>query len=92
VCEQVSSCVTFLLSPAAAYVTGTCVRAHMCVCVLTCHRACHDVHVFWRRRGGTGDTMRVDGGSSLSATLWPLEDHDNMPVFGTLPDKAKAKL
>jgi hypothetical protein len=36
--------------------------------------------------------MRVDGGSSLSATLWPLEDHDNMPVFGTLPDKAKAKL
>lgn len=60
--SEVSAAVTFLLSPAAAYVTG--------------------------------ETFKVDGGSSLYRQLAPVADHHNFPVFeglhlpADLPDGA----
>lgn len=53
--EEVSGYVAFLMSPAAAYITGT--------------------------------SIGIDGGSSLVTNTWPLADHDNFPVHGTVPPK-----
>lgn len=47
--SEVAAAVTFLLSPAAAYITG--------------------------------ETLRVDGGSSLWRSPWPVEDHDRSTPF-----------
>ena len=48
--EEVASTVTFLLSPAAAYITG--------------------------------ETVRVDGASSLWRLHWEVPDHDKLPPYG----------
>jgi NAD(P)-dependent dehydrogenase (short-subunit alcohol dehydrogenase family) len=56
--EEVSAAVTFLLSPAAAYITGV--------------------------------DLAVDGGSALVAKpLVDIPDKAHLPVFGTLPPRAK---
>jgi len=52
--EEVASAVTFLLSPAAAYITG--------------------------------ETLRVDGASSLWRLHWEVPDHDKMPPYGGRED------
>lgn len=52
--EEVSAAVCFLLSPAAAYVTG--------------------------------ETLRVDGASSLWRLHWEVPDHDKLPAWGGRED------
>jgi NAD(P)-dependent dehydrogenase (short-subunit alcohol dehydrogenase family) len=52
--EEVAAAVTFLLSPAAAYITG--------------------------------DTLRVDGASSLWRLHWEVPDHSNFPPYGGRED------
>ncbi|XP_062518425.1 peroxisomal trans-2-enoyl-CoA reductase-like [Corticium candelabrum] len=47
--EEVSAAVMFLLSPAAAYITG--------------------------------ESLRVDGGTALFTTTWPIDDHDRLPTY-----------
>jgi hypothetical protein len=39
-----------------------------------------------------GDTVRVDGGSSLTSLPYPLLDHERMPPYGHLPSIARSKL
>lgn len=52
--EEVAAAVTFLLSPAAAYITG--------------------------------ETLKVDGASSLWRLHWEVPDHDKMPPYGGRED------
>lgn len=58
--EEVSASVLFLLSPAAAYITG--------------------------------ETVRVDGASSIYRANWPIAPHGNSEPYGELPASCRSKL
>ena len=84
--EEVAAAVVYLLSPAAAFTTGE------CMCAARCGSSVHGT-----RRGNPmalrvlvvvlpGDTLRVDGGSSLYASPWPIPPHQQMPPYGDLPE------